>query len=380
MTEFVNLNDVNDQLNIIPYNPTSIENIESNSIVLGELGSSTGIINSNAVDSLINIITIDQTDVEGEPEAVEDPTCGECDVANFYGDALPDGSFKRENLFSELIDEYQRAIARKNLGLGDEYSLLWGNIAGNILNQKDLFTFVKESTAETINLLITEINTTLAQWGSEIKTTLAEKAPLDSPKLTGAPTTTLPSLQDSSSRIPTTEWVIAKLQETNVGSLNYYYLSQDFMYMGDPPIELSLFWSYNEPIESQEINGMSIDVNARSYTISNVNSPTVITLSYRVDGVSFQKALVFETVYPIYYGSSVDYTQNIKTRNLTFVLDSGLENFGYIYMPKNPMYRIAVDNLVGGFQNLGITELHNTQYTLYKTINSGLGKLNITLI
>ena len=49
-------------------------------------------------------------------------------------------------------------------------------------------------------------------------------------------------------------------------------------------------------------------------------------------------------------------------------------------MPKNPMYRIAVDNLVGGFQNLGITELHNTQYTLYKTINSGLGKLNITLI
>ena len=141
-----------------------------------------------------------------------------------------------------------------------------------------------------------------------------------------------------------------------------------------------MFWDYNEPIESQSINGVPIDVNSRSYTFNNVTSSTTITLSYQVDGSIFQKVLIFETIHPIYYGTSSNYTQNIKTRDTNFTLDCALTNFGYIYMPKNPVYRIAVDNIVGGFQNIGTTLLHNIQYTLYKTVNSGLGKLNITLI
>jgi hypothetical protein len=47
-----------------------------------------------------------------------------CGIEKYYGDASPDDYFRRENLFSELVDDYQRAKARYNLGIGEEYSLV----------------------------------------------------------------------------------------------------------------------------------------------------------------------------------------------------------------------------------------------------------------
>lgn len=60
------------------------------------------------------------------------------------GISCPDNSgyFKVENLFSELKTDYDKLVARTNLGLGTELSLMWGNIKGNLVNQQDLVNFI----------------------------------------------------------------------------------------------------------------------------------------------------------------------------------------------------------------------------------------------
>ena len=47
-----------------------------------------------------------------------------CGIEQYYPDASKEDYFKRENLFSELVNDYQRAKARYNLGIGEEYSLV----------------------------------------------------------------------------------------------------------------------------------------------------------------------------------------------------------------------------------------------------------------
>ena len=57
----------------------------------------------------------------------------------------PTGFFKVDNLLGELWTEAQKSIARKNLGIADENSLFWGNIKGQIENQKDVKSFINSS-------------------------------------------------------------------------------------------------------------------------------------------------------------------------------------------------------------------------------------------
>lgn len=57
----------------------------------------------------------------------------------------PTGFFKVDNLLGEIWTEAQKTIARKNLGIADDYSLFWGNIKGQIENQKDVKSFINNS-------------------------------------------------------------------------------------------------------------------------------------------------------------------------------------------------------------------------------------------
>lgn len=50
----------------------------------------------------------------------------------------------RDNYLGEYRTELEKAKARKNLGISDEYSLQWGNIQGFVENQKDLVTYVEQ--------------------------------------------------------------------------------------------------------------------------------------------------------------------------------------------------------------------------------------------
>lgn len=70
------------------------------------------------------------------------PSCEEVHGGNCNQDAS--GYFAIEKLFSELSTEYQKLLARRNLGIGDEYTFKWGAITGSLVNQKDLTIFIQE--------------------------------------------------------------------------------------------------------------------------------------------------------------------------------------------------------------------------------------------
>ena len=49
----------------------------------------------------------------------------------------------KSNYLGEFRTQLEKAKARKNLGIGDEFSLTWGNITGHIEDNKDLTTFIE---------------------------------------------------------------------------------------------------------------------------------------------------------------------------------------------------------------------------------------------
>ena len=49
----------------------------------------------------------------------------------------------KSNYLGEFRTQLEKAKVRKNLGIGDEFSLTWGNITGHIEDNKDLITFIE---------------------------------------------------------------------------------------------------------------------------------------------------------------------------------------------------------------------------------------------
>ena len=64
----------------------------------------------------------------------------------------------RNNYLGEYRTELERAKVRKNLGIADEQSLLWGNIEGTIEAQKDLVQYVEQKWTYTSDI-VENINT-----------------------------------------------------------------------------------------------------------------------------------------------------------------------------------------------------------------------------
>lgn len=89
----------------------------------------------------------------------------------------PTGFFKIDNLFAELLTEYQKTIARRNLGIADDNSLFWGNIKGLLENQTDLKSFInnrvkKETYSQISELLETsedvlDLIKNLSKWAED---------------------------------------------------------------------------------------------------------------------------------------------------------------------------------------------------------------------
>ena len=79
-------------------------------------------VNLNSENSLINVPQLDYTPlIPTNKDLLMREVCG---IEKYYGDASPEDYFRRENLFSELVNDYQRAKARYNLGIGEEFSLV----------------------------------------------------------------------------------------------------------------------------------------------------------------------------------------------------------------------------------------------------------------
>ena len=292
----------------------------------------------------LNVIEIPQ-------KIIPEPICNACqektlDIADLYPDSGE--YFKLENLLSELVDPYQRAIARQNLGIADVYSQIWGNLSGNISNQKDLYDI------------------------------LLSKANIDSPIFTGFPKVPLASATEDSDIIASTRWVNNRLSQlgNTATNLTYFIATPILLYVDDANKTVTLDWQYFNPISEQRLNGVNLNINIRSVQIQNVTSTRTLTLQYTYNGNIQISKLTVQVVYPIFYGISLDTLS--RTGDKTITVNSGTQD--YIYIKTNNVSEFNVNGFTGGFELVNTETLLGTTYYIYKSVNYGLGNTTITIL
>ena len=380
MAEFIRLDEQEQEAPILPDYPHSISNIKPDTKIID------GVIEKEEVEGICadySVITIDKIDsVKVEEEGV-DHICikDDCDTSKYYGCTGGDDGFQKENLFSELTDEYQRTIARINLGIADEYALKCGNIKGNLSNQKDLYTFVTDSIAFDINKVIDEINLKLAQWACEIEIRFKNKADIFSPNFAGTPTTTLPLMTDNSDRIASTEWVNAKIAAASIDdNVKAISLDPEYMCYGDEPTDVKVTWEYHKDVIEQSINGVVLSPDVREYTFTNRTTSMVITLKYKYEDISATRVVTFDIKYPNYFGTSPDYTKLDRTIDNVYTVNAGANEYIYVMIPNGANTVLGVSSIIGGFKLLGTQEIFSNLYYIFKSAQPGLGETTVEIL
>lgn len=364
---------------IIIFNPNSITTIKpGNTIVDGTISEDEkfGIPTS---EDFVEIEKLNAVETDKEKDEEHLYVKG-CDASNYYGDTSKKGEFLKSNLFSELTTDYERATARRNLGIADKYALLWGNITGNLLNQEDLINFITENSTYGFNTIIDEINLKLSQWAYEINHELERKADILSPDFKGIPTTTNPSIIDDSRRIPTTSWVNSVISNalggTNIKNIK---VSPEYIYLGNTA-DVTVTWEYEEEVEYQTINGIEINPNVRSYTFHDVSNTLYIKIKYTHGGVNYTKVVSFNVICPIYYGNSPNYNECYKSPDYRIIADAGDTQYIYIFVPNGRDTILSVNGIHGGFKLIGYVDINTCTYTVYKSEQVGLGETTIDVI
>lgn len=380
MAEFIRLDEQEQEAPILPDYPHSISNIKLDTKIID------GVIEKEEVEGICadyGVITIEKIDgVKIEEEGVEHICIkDDCDTSKYYGCAGGDDGFQKENLFSELTDEYQRTIARINLGIADEYALKWGNIKGNLSNQKDLYTFVTDSIAFDINKVIDEINLKLAQWACEIEIRFKNKADIFSPNFAGTPTTTLPLMTDNSNRIASTEWVNAKIAAASIDdNVKAISLDPEYMCYGDEPTDVTVTWEYYKDVVEQSINDVVLSPDVREYTFTNRTTSMVITLKYKYEDISATRVVTFDIKYPNYFGTSPDYTKLDRTIDNVYTVNAGANEYIYVMIPNGANTVLGVSSIIGGFKLLGTQEIFSNLYYIFKSAQPGLGETTVEIL
>lgn len=361
MSEFINLDDQQDEPIIVNV-PASVSIVDDTSD--------------------IDIIAVDKIDAVVD-ETQDDSLCikDAQDCTEQYGCKDPTGYFTVDNLFSELTDDYQRETAKKNLGIGSPYTLIWGNISGNLVNQKDLYNFVLDKTNEGCSNVIDQINLKLSELTSELNTALNAKANIYSPEFTGNPKAPTQLLTDKSENIANTEWVTDAITNAKIsGNLRSIAITPEYAFYGDTPVSVTVYWDYIKPVTTQTLNGTSLDVNLRQYTFTNVSSSMSVTLAYSYTGISESRVVNFVLKYPIYYGTSNDYTKLSKTISSPFTVTAGASQYIYVLIPNGSSSDLMVNSIVGGFSLLGTQTLYNNIYYVYRSDLAGLGTTTVEIL
>lgn len=380
MAEFIRLDEQEQEAPILPDYPHSISNIKLDTKIID------GVIEKEEVEGICadyGVITIEKIDgVKIEEEGVEHICIkDDCDTSKYYGCTGGDDGFQKENLFSELTDEYQRTIARINLGIADEYALKWGNIKGNLSNQKDLYTFVTDSIAFDINKVIDEINLKLAQWACEIEIRFKNKADIFSPNFAGTPTTTLPLMTDNSNRIASTEWVNAKIAAASIDdNVKAISLDPEYICYGDEPTDVTVTWEYYKDVVEQSINDVVLSPDVREYTFTNRTTSMVITLKYKYEDISATRVVTFDIKYPNYFGTSPDYTKLDRTIDNVYTVNAGANEYIYVMIPNGANTVLGVSSIIGGFKLLGTQEIFSNLYYIFKSAQPGLGETTVEIL
>lgn len=243
-----------------------------------------------------------------------------------------DEYFAIRNLFSELTDDYQRAIIRQNLGIADDASLLWGKIQGNLSNQQDLVRFIQETSGADSNEIITQLNLKLKYWTQQIENKIESLA-------------------------------------SNITSIE---LVPQYAIPNQLPVDVVLIWEYDQPVEDQSVNGITLSPETRSYIFRNVTDSFSVRLAYNYNNVWLARNINFDVSFPVYFGTSANYEDNRYTLGSQFKVNAGEDQYIYV-MSKNNI-DLSVNGIIGGFEQVGVTNIASNRYTIYKSTNPNLGE------
>ena len=340
MGEFINLSDSEEILLLNSPNTSVFENSTEQLILEAQKVS---IPENNEEDSLL-LDNNENIFIEPIVEIIDNPDeeCGDC-VSSSYGEWDQFGYFKKENYLSELASEYERAVARKNLGIADSYAMLWGNISGNIMNQPDLIEWVKEYYTTNINRIVADLNEVLNAWEQNINLELSYKANINSPSFSGIPTAPLPSLENNTAQIATTEWVNAKLNGLGVinNSLATLNINPQSIFLGDGPADITVTWEYNATISEQYINNNVLPLDSRYYLLTNVSTDQVISLKFKVNNVFYEVSKNFIIYTPFLYGKNL--VTLYKTKDNEISIEALSNEYIYDLVPGHPDAIISVN-------------------------------------
>lgn len=265
-----------------------------------------------------------------EPKPDESEGCVQGNKIDLH--ACSSEFFSIKNLFSELTDDYQRAIIRQNLGIADDFSLVWGRIGGNLANQKDLYNFIKEALSTDQRGILESLNLELKYWTQQIENKIESLA-------------------------------------SNITSLEIvprYAISNQL------PVDVLVTWEYAQPVESQSINGIALDPEVRSYIFRDVNEPLRIRLAYFYNNVWLARNINFEVTFPLFYGTSDNYEEDQHTIGTTIKANAGEGE--YIYILSRNQIDLSVNGLIGGFEQQGTTYIASNRYYVYKSLYPNLGE------
>lgn len=240
--------------------------------------------------------------------------------------------FTIKNLFSELTDDYQRAIIRQNLGITGADALLWGKIEGNLANQKDLCNFIIGTVNDNQSGILDKVNLELKYWTQHIEN----------------------KIESFASNIK------------NIDIIPRYATSHQI------PVDVLVTWEYANPIEGQAINGLTLDPDVRSYIFESIDNSFSVRLSYLYNGVWLSRNVNFDVTFPIFYGTSSNWEENQYTIQNTVKVNAGEEQYIYVFT-KNPS-DLAVNGIIGGFEQDSIIYIQAARYYVYRSLYPNLGE------
>lgn len=245
--------------------------------------------------------------------------------------------FSVKNLFSELTDDYQRAIIRQNLGITDNSAAIWGKIEGNLVNQKDLYKFVQDVMRNDEEGILENLNLELKYWTQQIENKI----------------------------------------ESLASNIKTIQLIPRYAIPGQLPVDVLVYWEYDQPVEAQTINGVVIPNNQTEYIFENVTNSLSIRLAYYYNNVWLARNINFEVTFPVYYGTSNVYNEGRHTIKNQFTTTAGDGEYIYVFT-HNPV-DLSVNGIIGGFEQVGTTNIANSRYIVYKSTNPNLGETLIRI-
>ena len=340
-----------------------------------------------------------------------DCSCNSCSTQQKY--------FEISKCFEELTTEVQKAQARYNLGLSDEWNMKWGNIKGFIEEQKDLTAYLdkyiqvyKQTISETFNDLKVSLESTiqnqvnlLEQDRKQIEALIQQvvdfKKEIEDSVRSKVDRSEISTIQNpynqayTNNDSPTVHSVGEALDALLYKELEIT-MTKTTPEIGEigETLDVVFGWSYNKLVESQTFDSSEISIASRSLTVNGVTETTSKLLAAS-DGVKTKSKLItIPFKQACYYGVSIitptseaiinTFTRDLKfDKGSTVTITANNKEYIYFVLPKS---LANITFYVGGFEG-GFTVIDsNFKFHRYGNVydcilirsdNSGLGTTTI---